>query len=1413
MQNAEPRDGLVLLCDLNGVIQQVVTDELDITRGQSIGRSFVNLVSSDNLKQAFGFVEALQSGEPALGWGLYCSVDGERTLIHLNGYALEGEIIITGARSRVVATQLYHKMLRSHHAQLNSLHATLLSERTAHTAREKELQDQVADLQDNKSTLQEMLSGNVAAVTGDLTAATDIARQITDLTLSNKRLQSELTAAREAKAALSSADSAFTTVFRAAPIAMCISARSDGRLVGVNDQFERMLGYRQGELVGQSFYRLLAQGTRATIGKIEAQLAVPHSPIELPTRLRNHEGEILDVVAGFELMELNGEACVVTAVHLNSERVQTAQDMADQEQVRRELSGQVAGLQREVDMLREELRTRRSVDAAATQQVNTLRDQIKKLEAEISARDEREQELRQQVASYQPSNREHSLRAQITSLQSTEQTLNTEIASLRAKLGQLESELEEHKLRVQEQTGQVTAAQRLNFRIEALHNAVQAELRAQIESLQQDKQNLDQEVAKLRQTEEELSHLTAVLLEEAGSHEQTSTGFQQREQELLAAISALQAQATDLQAAIEKRDQLLAEQAPLLAERADALDREIAARHMSENPWAGQLNTLQTPIDGGATMFAADGQIEPGLRSDEGEALASSELSPLLNQITRLEGYVRESEVLTDTLVELTAKASERPQTDNTTETPIDAAPGSGEAVSSMRLRQIENTLTTMTVTEDELRNELASYHQKEQRYLSQIAALSADIDLLSLELQEMGVASADGFRERQDSANTHSDDEAEAPHVEVAAPAAATGIAQDELLHEIVVLNTKEQNYRQQVAELTTELERLQQALASETQAKEIAATAAAAAQQSAEAATIAARMSSEAAALASIPMSVPESTTLAVGQGAAAPGVPSLAGERRNPFAELALTSTNLNAMLRQSADALQKQMGVEGTCILLMDAAQQNLIPAASSGIFGDVFPIIPFERSELSTSEPVLISGRAIGGDTDYTTLALPLSTATATVGVALASYGPAHLLQADEVDRADEMAKELASAIAHVLAHVESQRRLDDLAIVYRAALRLHPLKNSDEVAQEAKAVLEETFRHDFAEIMLADVLSGELRPFMIAQRGRPYEPYPLAPAAPNKFVAAARREAAANVVKSGESTRRDQIRSGPQAGMAFMCVPVWIGGRAGGALYLETREEAAFSAVEQQRLEMLALPLGTSIRNSQAILALEEQLEQLRALNMQLAGGEDTARRKMAQQLQVTVGQNLTMLSIYLDNLHNEVPGDVAPLVAIQSKSSQRLVDDISKNVRDVIAELHPPALDEVGLAGALRWYGGRFSERTGVPAIINSNQWVRRLSPTLEAVLFRIAQETLASVESFDPVKPIRITLNDTGTMARLSITGGGVALAPDKTASGLARSRERAAAVGGELRIENTPGEEPQVVVEVGSDALTMA
>ena len=141
--------------------------------------------------------------------------------------------------------------------------------------------------------------------------------------------------------------------------------------------------------------------------------------------------------------------------------------------------------------------------------------------------------------------------------------------------------------------------------------------------------------------------------------------------------------------------------------------------------------------------------------------------------------------------------------------------------------------------------------------------------------------------------------------------------------------------------------------------------------------------------------------------------------------------------------------------------------------------------------------------------------------------------------------------------------------------------------------------------------------------------------------------------------------------------------------------------------------------------------------------------------------------------------------------------------NEITRNVRDVVAELHPPALDELGLPGALRYYGGRFSERTGVPAIVNSDTWKRR-SPAVEAVLFRIVQETLTHVDRSNTIKPIRITLDQSGASASLSITGYGVAVSAS-AGQDLMRLQERAAAIGGEVRVETEAGHEPTLIVEL--------
>jgi signal transduction histidine kinase len=60
---------------------------------------------------------------------------------------------------------------------------------------------------------------------------------------------------------------------------------------------------------------------------------------------------------------------------------------------------------------------------------------------------------------------------------------------------------------------------------------------------------------------------------------------------------------------------------------------------------------------------------------------------------------------------------------------------------------------------------------------------------------------------------------------------------------------------------------------------------------------------------------------------------------------------------------------------------------------------------------------------------------------------------------------------------------------------------------------------------------------------------------------------------------------------------------------------------------------------------------------------------------------------------------------------------------------------LHPPTLDEMGLAAALRWYVEQFAESSGIKATLDVPKTVGRFPRNLEIAAFRIVEESLKDV------------------------------------------------------------------------------
>jgi two-component system, OmpR family, sensor kinase len=117
---AEPT-GIALLCDREGNIAQVVRDELGVAEGVQPGQPFTALVDAESLKKAETFLAVLRSQHAAFNWQMNVTLAGEIISLHFAGGAIDGNLLIVGAKSRSGATRFYEEMVKINNEQTNAL--------------------------------------------------------------------------------------------------------------------------------------------------------------------------------------------------------------------------------------------------------------------------------------------------------------------------------------------------------------------------------------------------------------------------------------------------------------------------------------------------------------------------------------------------------------------------------------------------------------------------------------------------------------------------------------------------------------------------------------------------------------------------------------------------------------------------------------------------------------------------------------------------------------------------------------------------------------------------------------------------------------------------------------------------------------------------------------------------------------------------------------------------------------------------------------------------------------------------------------------------------------------------------------------------------------------------------------------
>jgi hypothetical protein len=221
---------------------------------------------------------------------------------------------------------------------------------------------------------------------------------------------------------------------------------------------------------------------------------------------------------------------------------------------------------------------------------------------------------------------------------------------------------------------------------------------------------------------------------------------------------------------------------------------------------------------------------------------------------------------------------------------------------------------------------------------------------------------------------------------------------------------------------------------------------------------------------------------------------------------------------------------------------------------------------------------------------------------------------------------------------------------------------------------------------------------------------------------------------------------------------------------------------------------------------------LADHRTQLRRLSAQLVETEEGERRRLARELHDKLGQQLTALGLNLNILEQGLPPKQGLAQRKRIADMLLLMEEMTEQVRDIMADLRPPVLDDYGLSAALRWYGAIFDKRSGIACVLKGTD-IPRLPAPVEIALFRVVQEALNNVARHSRASRVEIRSTLEGDRLSLVVCDNGrgfpeanEANMPDTLKLGLISMGERVASVGGTIAVTSASGAGTIVSVEVG-------
>jgi two-component system sensor histidine kinase UhpB len=210
----------------------------------------------------------------------------------------------------------------------------------------------------------------------------------------------------------------------------------------------------------------------------------------------------------------------------------------------------------------------------------------------------------------------------------------------------------------------------------------------------------------------------------------------------------------------------------------------------------------------------------------------------------------------------------------------------------------------------------------------------------------------------------------------------------------------------------------------------------------------------------------------------------------------------------------------------------------------------------------------------------------------------------------------------------------------------------------------------------------------------------------------------------------------------------------------------------------------------------------------LQKLASELDVASDNERRRIAAGLHDDVGQNLALARIQLGQLGQHISADCSELLESTAELIQRTID----STRELMFELNPPPLDELGLWPALEWLADKLKLQTGAGLQLQIDDHATNVEIGGEqaSILFRVVRELLHNVVKHSGSKRAILRRFTTADDLAIQVEDFGRGFSPPVdilgvTGLGLFLARERMRSLNGSLDVQSRLGEGTTITVTV--------